>query len=139
MALRRALLSSAASIADHAQHCVMGAEGAYGAEKTQELMAAAGRLVHRRLSMAQPRPFLPALRFDALTRFYDAIVAVTTREAPSPGADSARGRDLLRPAEPSRRPAARIKPRSTGARVVGILHTVVLRVDSCEASSSSQL
>ena len=32
---------------DHAQHCVMGAEGADRAEKTQELMAAVGRLVHR--------------------------------------------------------------------------------------------
>jgi CsoR family transcriptional regulator, copper-sensing transcriptional repressor len=32
---------------DHAQHCVMGAEGADREEKTQELMAAVGRLVHR--------------------------------------------------------------------------------------------
>ena len=32
---------------DHAQHCVMGAEGADRAEKTEELMAAVGRLVHR--------------------------------------------------------------------------------------------
>ena len=30
--------------------------------------------------MAQPKPFLPALRFGALTRFYDPIVAATTRE-----------------------------------------------------------
>ena len=32
---------------DHAQHCVMGAEGADREEKTQELMAAVGRLMRR--------------------------------------------------------------------------------------------
>jgi ubiquinone/menaquinone biosynthesis C-methylase UbiE len=30
--------------------------------------------------MPGPRQFVPALRFDALTRFYDLIVAVTSRE-----------------------------------------------------------
>ncbi|PZS13735.1 MAG: transcriptional regulator [Solirubrobacterales bacterium] len=32
---------------DHAHHCVIGATGAEQAEKTQELMAAVGRLVRR--------------------------------------------------------------------------------------------
>ena len=32
---------------DHARHCVMGAEGADRAEKTDELMAAVGRLMRR--------------------------------------------------------------------------------------------
>jgi CsoR family transcriptional regulator, copper-sensing transcriptional repressor len=32
---------------DHARHCVMGAEGADRAEKTDELMAAVGRLTRR--------------------------------------------------------------------------------------------
>ena len=32
---------------DHASHCVMGAEGAEREEKTQELMAAVGRLMRR--------------------------------------------------------------------------------------------
>jgi DNA-binding FrmR family transcriptional regulator len=32
---------------DHAQHCVMGAEGADRAEKTDELMAAVARLMRR--------------------------------------------------------------------------------------------
>jgi CsoR family transcriptional regulator, copper-sensing transcriptional repressor len=32
---------------DHAQHCVMGAEGADRSEKTEELMMAVGRLVRR--------------------------------------------------------------------------------------------
>jgi DNA-binding FrmR family transcriptional regulator len=32
---------------DHARHCVVGAKGADRVEKTEELMAAVGRLVHR--------------------------------------------------------------------------------------------
>jgi DNA-binding FrmR family transcriptional regulator len=32
---------------EHARHCVMGAEGADRAEKTDELMAAVGRLMRR--------------------------------------------------------------------------------------------
>jgi DNA-binding FrmR family transcriptional regulator len=32
---------------DHARHCVMGAEGAEQADKTDELMAAVGRLMRR--------------------------------------------------------------------------------------------
>jgi CsoR family transcriptional regulator, copper-sensing transcriptional repressor len=32
---------------DHAQHCVMGAEGAERREKTDELMGAVGRLMRR--------------------------------------------------------------------------------------------
>ncbi len=32
---------------DHAQHCVMGAEGDERAEKTDELMSAVGRLMRR--------------------------------------------------------------------------------------------
>ena len=32
---------------DHANHCVLGAQGEERAAKTQELMAAVGRLLHR--------------------------------------------------------------------------------------------
>lgn len=32
---------------DHARHCVIGAQGAEQAEKTEELMAAVGRLLRR--------------------------------------------------------------------------------------------
>ena len=32
---------------EHARHCVMGAEGAERADKTEELMAAVGRLMRR--------------------------------------------------------------------------------------------